>query len=41
LETVELPVSSSDIRATIAHGVMPPELSGDVWNYIQQHHLYV
>jgi len=41
LETVELPVSSSDIRATIAHGVMPPELPGDVWNYIQHHHLYV
>jgi nicotinate-nucleotide adenylyltransferase len=41
LETVELPVSSSDIRASIARGVMPPELPENVWKYIQQRRLYV
>lgn len=40
LETVALPVSSSDIRKALARGENPPELPRDVTNYIRSRHLY-
>jgi len=40
LETVALPVSSSDIRRQLACGVIPPELPEAVGNYILEHGLY-
>jgi nicotinate-nucleotide adenylyltransferase len=40
LETVALPVSSSEIRKALARGATPPELPEAVTNYIRAHHLY-
>ena len=40
LDTLVLPVSSSDIRAALARGETPPELSPEVVRYIRSHHLY-
>lgn len=40
LETVALPVSSSEIRKALARGEDPPELPGSVTNYIRTRHLY-
>jgi nicotinate-nucleotide adenylyltransferase len=40
LETVELPVSSSDIRDALARGVRPSELPPAVADYIHAHGLY-
>ena len=40
LETVELPVSSSDIREALARGETPAELPQQVAEYIYAHHLY-
>ena len=40
LETVALPVSSSEIRQALARGEAPPELPPGVAQYIRQHHLY-
>lgn len=40
LETVALPVSSSEIRKALARGDHPPELPATVTAYIRQHHLY-
>jgi nicotinate-nucleotide adenylyltransferase len=40
LETVALPISSSDIRQKLAQGVVPPELPSAVGGYILEHGLY-
>jgi nicotinate-nucleotide adenylyltransferase len=40
LETVALPVSSSEVRKVLARGKTPPELPEAVTNYIRAHHLY-
>jgi nicotinate-nucleotide adenylyltransferase len=40
LESVELPVSSSDIREALARGETPPELPPVVAGYIRDHQLY-
>ena len=40
LETVELPVSSSEIRDALARGETPPELPGAVADYIRANGLY-
>ena len=40
LETVALPVSSSEIRKALARGDDPPELPASVTGYIRDHHLY-
>lgn len=40
LETVALPVSSSEIRKALARGENPPELPQAVANYIRARHLY-
>lgn len=40
LETVALPVSSSEIRGALARGENPPELPPAVLGYIRAHHLY-
>lgn len=40
LETVELPVSSSDIRASFARGEMPSEVPVQVAEFIRQRRLY-
>lgn len=40
LADVLLPVSSSDVRASIAAGVHPPSLPDPVYEYIREHELY-
>ena len=40
LDTLAMPVSSSDIRARVAAGERPPELPATVMDYIQEHALY-
>jgi nicotinate-nucleotide adenylyltransferase len=40
LDTLAMPVSSSDIRARLAGGGQPPELPAPVLQYIQKHGLY-
>lgn len=40
LETVALPVSSSDIRRQLAEGKVPPDLPLPVGRYIAEHGLY-
>jgi len=40
LETVALPVSSSEIRQTLVRGETPAELDPAVADYIRRHHLY-
>jgi nicotinate-nucleotide adenylyltransferase len=40
LDSVELPVSSSDIRDALARGVAPPELPSAIADYIHDHRLY-
>ena len=40
LETVALPVSSSEIRAALAHGETPLDVLPHVMKYIRQHRLY-
>lgn len=40
LDTVALPVSSSDIRRRLADGEIPPELPPKVAQYIVEHRLY-
>lgn len=40
LNTLALPVSSSDIRARLAAGEDPPEVPGRVLEYIREHGLY-
>jgi nicotinate-nucleotide adenylyltransferase len=40
LETVALPVSSSEIREALANGETPPELPAAVADYIHAHGLY-
>jgi nicotinate-nucleotide adenylyltransferase len=40
LESVELPISSSDIRDALARGESPPELPPGVAGYIRDHRLY-
>ena len=40
LESVELPVSSSDIRDALARGESPPELPPAIADYIRDHGLY-
>jgi nicotinate-nucleotide adenylyltransferase len=40
LETVALPVSSSEIRAALARGESPPQLPDAVAQYIRAHGLY-
>jgi nicotinate-nucleotide adenylyltransferase len=40
LETVALPVSSSEIRAALAHGKTPSELPPAVLDYVRAHGLY-
>jgi nicotinate-nucleotide adenylyltransferase len=40
LETVALPVSSSEIRKALARGENPPELPATVTEYIREHQLY-
>lgn len=40
LETVALPVSSSDIRRQLAEGKIPPDLPPAVGRYIAEHGLY-
>ena len=40
LESVELPISSSDIRDALARGEMPAELPPAVGAYIRDHRLY-
>lgn len=40
LETVALPISSSEIRARLAAGQAPPEIPSPVLAYIRQHGLY-
>ena len=41
LESVELPISSSDIRDALARGESPAELPPAIANYIRAHRLYV
>jgi nicotinate-nucleotide adenylyltransferase len=40
LDSVELPVSSSDIRQDLAAGKQPAEIPQRVFEYIREHHLY-
>src|SRR5439155_10675445 len=40
LETVALPVSSSEIRAALAQGKTPAELPSAVLDYVRAHGLY-
>lgn len=40
LDTLALPVSSSEIREKLAKGVAVPELPAGVLDYIRRHHLY-
>ena len=40
LESVELPVSSSDIRDALARGESPPDLPPTIADYIRKHRLY-
>jgi nicotinic acid mononucleotide adenylyltransferase len=40
LETLELPVSSSEIRDALARGETPSELPGAVADYIRANGLY-
>jgi len=40
LDTIALPVSSSEIRAALARGEKPAELQGAVAEYIRTNHLY-
>jgi nicotinate-nucleotide adenylyltransferase len=40
LDTLALPVSSSDIRRELAAGKRPPELPQAVFDYIRQRGLY-
>jgi nicotinate-nucleotide adenylyltransferase len=40
LEDVQMPVSSSDVRAALARGERPPELPARVYEYIRAHGLY-
>lgn len=40
LDTLALPVSSSDIRLRLAAGESPEELRPEVLAYIREHHLY-
>ncbi len=40
LDTLALPVSSSEIRQQLSRGVMPRELPPEVAEYVQQHALY-
>jgi len=40
LDTVALPVSSSEIRRRLASGEIPPELPPDVAQFIAERHLY-
>jgi nicotinate-nucleotide adenylyltransferase len=40
LDTLALPVSSSEIRSQLAAGEAPAELPPSVLTYIQQHRLY-
>lgn len=40
LETLALPVSSSEIRAALARGERPADLPETVFRYIRQHKLY-
>jgi nicotinate-nucleotide adenylyltransferase len=40
LDTLDLPVSSSELRRRLATGGRPAEISGPVLQYIQQHGLY-
>jgi nicotinate-nucleotide adenylyltransferase len=40
LDTVALPVSSSEIRQALARGETPPELPPAVAEYIRGHRLY-
>lgn len=40
LETVALPVSSSEIRRQLAAGEAPPEIAPPVLEYIRRHGLY-
>lgn len=40
LESLELPISSSDIRDALARGESPPELPPEVAGYIRDHRLY-
>ena len=40
LETIAMPVSSSEIRAELACGHAPPELPAEVLNYVRERGLY-
>ena len=40
LDDLELPVSSSLVRASLARGEIPPMLPPSVFAYIREHHLY-
>jgi nicotinate-nucleotide adenylyltransferase len=40
LDSLALPVSSSEIRRALARGESPPELPAEVLNYIREHGLY-
>ena len=40
LDTLALPVSSSEVRAQLAAGISPPELEPPVTEYIRARHLY-
>ena len=40
LVEVQMPVSSSEIRAALARGEQPPELPKQVYEYIRAHRLY-
>ncbi len=40
LDSIELPVSSSDIRDALARGESPPELPPAIADYIRDHRLY-
>jgi nicotinic acid mononucleotide adenylyltransferase len=40
LDTLALPVSSSEIRRKLAAGQIPPELPLEVGDYIARQHLY-
>jgi nicotinate-nucleotide adenylyltransferase len=40
LDTLALPVSSSEIRRKLASGQIPPELPSEVGAYIASQHLY-
>jgi nicotinate-nucleotide adenylyltransferase len=41
LDTVEMAVSSSEIRAALAEGIQPAAVPATVREYIRAHHLYV